>query len=306
MDFSLIEKHPWITTGIVIGGGVILFLTLRGSGGQSAGGGGTSYVGVDPATANAQAAADVANTQAQTYLAGLQLQGATQISLAQIGAGVSTYGTGRTADTIDTQTAAQLALGLGSQNVQVQISQMQTNLQMRYLDAIIAALGGSPGVTTSTPNSPSPTTTITPAYPVSVAPTPIGTGGGSPTYLGSVNPGSVPPGSSSWYCPPGHNCDPVTGFDLTQRLNGLPQNPRLPAALPGGTQLVPTPGYATCDPRDVACVMGNQTLNVGWENNSISANNTNNFNQCLINAEMSRGFGNYDSLVAACHSNYGM
>lgn len=274
MDFSLIEKHPWVTTGIVFGGGFLLFLVMRSRSSTTAPAAtGTSYVGVDPATAqlNAQTAAQA--SQSATYIQGLNIQGATQVSLAQIGADASKYSIGASAETVDTQTAAQLALGLGTLNAQVQTTAIGASVQMKYIDAIVAAFTGNSNPSISTPpvstpvfGQPTPSSQTTPPVYVYVQ-SPGGTGGTYPVAVGGTNPGTLAPGS---------------------------------APLPGGTLLTPYPQYANCDPRDVACVMGNGVVNVNWENSSVANNAQNNRNQCLANAAMSKGMPNYNALVSAC------
>lgn len=298
MDFSLLEKHPYETGAIVLGGGFLLFLIMR-RGGSSTPAASVGYANAgDPNAAayNAQA------MQAQAAIQGLNIQGATQISLAQIGADVSRFSTSAGVDVTDNQTAAQLALGLGTLGAQVETTRISAGIQAKYIDAIVAAFRGTapasvtPGPISTSTGGYSPTSQITPAQSVSIP---------TPTYntnapgVGGTNPGTNPPGSS-WFCLTGHNCDPVSGFDLTARLNGDTQPARITAPLAGGTLLAAYPNYETCDPRDTACVMRNQGASINWENLTITNNDANNRNRCLANAEMSRGFANYGALVSAC------
>lgn len=271
MDFALIKEHPYTTGGLILGGGLILFLVLRRPAAPSTAA--PAYAasgGTDP---NAAAVA-VQQGQMQAYVTGLQLQGATQVSLAQIGADVSRLGIAASADVTNTQTGAQLALGINTQNAVVEQTRINAAIQGKYIDAIIAAFTGnrSPSVSATpvsvaTPGSPNPTVQNLPNSPVTYFPT-GGTGGAMPIGVGSYNPHTIVPGAN-----------PVQ-YD--------------------GTELISRPNYATCDPRDVRCVMGNQDLSIAWENDSIHANAVNNRNQCLANAELSRGFGNYSALVSAC------
>lgn len=201
MDFSLIEHHPWQTGGIVIGGGLLLWLAIRGRSGsavqQSGSDSGYAVSPASDATNQLSAQLSAQTTQAQTYITGLQLQGATQISLAQIGAGVANNQTAASLDVTDTQTAAQLALGLGTLSAGVQQAQISANLQSRYIDAIVAAFGGRPSnpsavaspIVAATPYSPNPTAQIPASAPVNVPVQNYRT----PATVGSVNPLTAPP-----------------------------------------------------------------------------------------------------------------
>jgi len=265
MDFSLIERHPWATTGIVLGGGFLLYLVFRGrggSGGSSAGG--VVYTGADPASANANAALAAQAQSTQAGLSAIQLQGATQIQLASIGADLSKFQTAAAQEAQDRQTQAQYGVALGTIGGQVELANIQANVQMKIIDAIVNAFrGGSsavnPGnVPTGTPygvvSNPVPqvTSQITPPIPVSIS-----------------NGGSSDGGQ----------------FDI----------------IPGGTQLVPYPNlvYQGAWP-DANVVQANVNSVVDWQNKTLAANAANNRAQCLANAERSRGYANYDSLVAAC------
>lgn len=276
MDFGLIEKHPWATTGIVLGGGVLLFVVMRRGGSSSAAPAGyaAGSSGTDP---NAAALAAQQN-QTAAYLSSVQLQGATSISLAKIGADVSMFTTGKTADTINTQTAAQLALGLGTQNAVVRQTEINAGLQGRYIDAIIAAFTGhsSPVVVPQpigvpTPGSTNPTFQTDPRPTYVIPGDPLYGSGNGPSF-GAVNPGTSFP--------------------------GMPQPGDAPR--PGGSQLLPSYSVPHCDPRDVSCVMNNEATAIHYYESVNQAQSTNNRNQCLANAELSRGFANYGSLVSAC------
>jgi hypothetical protein len=274
MDFSLIKQHPWETAGIVLGGGVLLYIVLHRGSGNSSQGAATAPTyaasgGVDPQTAQLQLQAQVAQSQASTYLAGLQLQGATQISLAQIGADVTKSGYAYQGAAVDQQTSAQLALGIASLNAQTQQTQIDATLQTHYIDAIVAAFNGRNNTVATPTQTPTPVTQPTipggssqvPPVITTYVPTPSGTGGSDPVNVGSTNPGTVPP---------------------------------------GGSLLIPYPHYENCDPRDVACVARNQATNINWENADIAQNNANIHSQCLANAAMNLGKPNYAALVAAC------
>jgi hypothetical protein len=199
MDFSLIEDHPWITAGAVLGGGFLLYLVIHH---QSSGGGGTTVVStagqapqVDPTVA-AQITAQQQQLQAQ--LAGLTIQGNTQIGLAQISANVQTQTAQMTQDVTnkqtaaaqevqDTTTAAQLQLGLGTLDAQVQGKQIDAAVQIANINAILAAFGVSKANTVgSTPVSNSsgnpvqviyPPTNVTVNAPTYSTPTPSVPGG---------------------------------------------------------------------------------------------------------------------------------
>lgn len=262
MDFGLIERHPYMTGGIVLGGGFLLYLVFRGRGGSSAP---VSYVGGATATDPNAAAIQAQQTQMQAYVTGLQLQGATQISLAQIGADVSRNNVAAAASVSNTQTAAELALGLGSQNAVVSQTRINADIQLRYIDAIVAAFTGHPSISPSpsgvpTPGAINPTFQPAPMQPTYPS-TPGGTGGSAPVNFGGTNPGTI---------------------------------------IPGGQQLVPSYSVPYCDPRDVACVMHNQDLSISYYNSVNDAQARNNRNQCLANAELSRGRENYSALVSAC------
>lgn len=280
MDFTLIEKHPWITTGVVLGGGFLLFVVMR-RGGSSANASPQYAAGQDPATAALNAQLQAQQNQTQAYTVGLQLQGATQISLAQIGADVSKHNTGLSAEVTDTQTMAQLQLGLGTLSAGVETARIGADVQKTYIDAIVAAFTGTafrtnpatvnPPVSTATPGSPNPTVQFEPLQPAGVS-IPGGTGGSYPVGVGGVNPGT------SW--------------------PGMPQPGDAPR--PGGTPILPSYNVPYCDPRDVACVMHNNDLSVSYFDSVNQGQAINNRNRCLSNAALSAGQPNYAALVAAC------
>jgi len=277
MDFELIERHPWATAGIIGLGALILYLVLkRGSSSASSDTsyqGGTTTVAADP---NA-AAASLAQYQTQAQLQALGIQSQTQLGLATIQAGPN-YTVAQSADVQNTQTAAQLQaslaqisaqlqLGLNTQSAQVQLAQIQAQSQADALNAIAAAYGGT--YANHTPTS---------ATPIQSNPTVSG---------GTSNPVTS------------YSTTPVVQQNLTAPTAST-SNTGFTQPLPGGTLLVPYPNYASCDPRDSTCVANNQSLNVQWVNNIATAQAANNRNQCLANAELSKGFANYSALVAAC------
>ncbi len=281
MDFSLIEHHPWATAGIVLGGGVLLYFVLRR--GSSSSDAQTGYYAAPASGGAASTATDntvaLQTQQMNTYLAGLSLQGATQVNLASISADVAKYTTGLTAEVTDTQTAAQLDLGKSTLDAATKQAEINAGITSKYIDALVAVFTGSknPAV------NPAPVTTGNPIV-VQVQPSggytvtpPTGTGGAVPIYTGGTNPGTLPPGYS---------------------VIGGPQPGDAPLA--GGTQLLPSPNYAQCSPWDTACVMGNQQMGIDYQNALIGANNTNNRNQCLANAARNAGEPNYAALIAAC------
>jgi hypothetical protein len=269
MDFTLIKDHPWTTAGIVLGGGVLLFVVMR-KGGSSAAA--PTYAAGATATDPNAAALASQQLQVQAYSSGLQLQGATQISLAQIGADVSRFGTTAAVDVTNRQTDAQVALGLGTISATVQQAQISAGIQSKYIDAIIAAFTGSNPSSTATPNSPNPTVQ-NPTPTIVYLPSSGGTGGAPPVGVGGVNPGTAYP--------------------------GMPTPGSAPLQYNGGPILAP-PSYANCDPRDSACVMRNQDLSIGYFTASATAEATNNRNQCLANASLSQGRPGYAQLVSAC------
>jgi hypothetical protein len=272
MDFALIEEHPWATVAIIGGGGLLLYLYWRGgSSAAAAPQGGGGYAAADPSITAANLSLSAQQAQLNGQIAGLQIQGSTQIQLAQIGAGVSSQNIAASQETTDTttlaslraattQTAAQLALGLGSQQSTVDLARIQAQVQMSEIDALVRAYGGTPpgssggGTVYNPPAATNPVVQITPVY------TPL--------------PNTAPAPQAG----PG----PAGGI------------------IPGGVQLLPTPAYASCDPRDSACVNRNQTINSGYWDSVQAANAGNNRAQCLANAALSAGQPNYAALVAAC------
>lgn len=260
MDFELVEHHPWITVGAIAGGGFLLFLVLRGRG-SGGGSGQVVYAGggsqVDPSIA---ASVQAQQDQIQGSISGLSIQGQTQIALAQIGAGVQSQTVSATQDVTNRQTDAQLQLGLGTLGAQVASEQIAAGVQMKTIDAIVAAFRGNNPIYNPTPTVSQPVWNAT----------------GNPITTNNA-PDTV------YVLPPSYNTGSNGG--------GI--------AWDSGYN-VPRPNFATCDPRDVACVANNQAMDIQYSNNLLGAQTANNKAQCLANAQLSVGKPNYAALVAAC------
>jgi hypothetical protein len=291
MDFHLIHRHPWITTGAILGGGFVLYLLLhkRSSApseqvaytGVAAGGG-----GMDPNLA-AQLAGQ--QMQAQAQISGLSIQGQTQIELSKIGAGVQYASIGASQDITNRQTAAtqdvtnrqtdaQLQLGLGTLGAQVASEQINANVQMRTIDAIVAAFTGNHPITNPTPTVTVPVGNNT-NNPISGINPPQTTGVNQPVYYGAGSAGGPSPAS--------------TGGIIT----GSGQN----LVVPGGTQLLPYPTYvhsdpaqypgmapgATCSPLDATCVAQNAAISNQYHVDVANAQTVNNLTQLVQNYQQS-------------------
>jgi hypothetical protein len=99
MEFPLLEKHPWLTGGAILGGALALFLYWRsGSSSSSAGVPGVIYAGsgTDPATIAANA----------------------QMQMAQLSAGVANANIAATQTANDNKLSAQLAVAMGTLQLQ--------------------------------------------------------------------------------------------------------------------------------------------------------------------------------------------
>jgi hypothetical protein len=286
MDFSLIERHPWATTGIVLGGGFLLFLIFRrrGSSAQTAGATVVQSTGVDAATMQAELAAQAQANQIQGQLSGLTIQGGTQVQLATIASQVQQQTVAATQDVTNQQTAAQLQLGLGTIQGQVAQSQISADVQIAAINAIVGAYRGNNGTnpvasipSVATPNIPStPVNTQTPVFPAMVSP---------PTY-----PVSNPVGGN-----PSISTYPFNGNISAGNV--------VAGALPlaGGALLAPAPTYTPVGAwPDANVVAANQQTQINYENADLQANATNNRNQCLANAALSQGRPGYGSILSAC------
>lgn len=266
MDFKLIEDHPWITTGAILGGGFVLYLLFhRSSSTADTTSSGAVVQSVDP---NAQAAATALQSQQDQIsgsIQGLSLQGQTQIGLATLGAGVQSQSILASQDVTNRQTAAQLQLGLGNLDAQVQAQQIQATTQMNLVDVLSRLFGGGNSPVTATPVS------NTSSNPVNTSNT--------PSQIAVTPPAYIPSNPST-------NTGAITDWSGT--------------VVPGGATLVPLPNYAVCDPMDSACVLNNGSLNTSYVQSVSTAQAKNNRNQCLANAELSAGKPNYAALVAAC------
>jgi hypothetical protein len=272
-DFELIEKHPWVTVAAIGGGGLILYFLMRG--GSSSGASATPVYQATSGAADPNADALTAQTQQiNAQLQGESIQGNTQIALAQIGAGVQSQGITASADVTNNQTSAQLQLGMGTLGAQVATEQISAGVQMATIDAIVRAFTGSNAAGNPITN---------PAPPVQ---TPVVNSTGNPisTYTQPNNVYVMPPAYQ-----PGPGTSGVGSGGST--TSGI---------IPGGNTLVPVPNFATCDPRDVACVNNNQQIDINYENQKLVTNASNNRAQCLANAQQNAGQPNYAALVAAC------
>lgn len=275
MDFSLIERHPWWTAGIVVGGGVLLYVVLHRGSGSSSASTGVAYSGADPALANANASLQAATQQQQAQLQGLSIQAQAQLGLAAIGADVSKYSTRASQDVTDFQTAAQLQLGLGTLDTQYKMAALSAAQQMNTVNALVAAFRGptAGAASGSAPGAVAPPAGAVYPAPYSTVTNPISQG------VSQVSPSVAAPVNV-----------PVYSTAPTDR-----------AIIPGGTQLIPFPSYTPVGAwPNKAAIDYNQQLQIDWQNATLAANNNNNRNQCLANADQSRGQPNYGALVAAC------
>jgi hypothetical protein len=282
-----VREHPWLAALIILGGGFLLFLILRrrgsGSGGATGSGGGGVYVaGPSDAATQADAQLQALQIQTQAQLQGIGVQSQTQLAMAQLGADVSKLNIAATAQSTDIGTAAQLQYGLATVNAQVALANIDATLQMHTIDAIVGAYQGSaatvpaPVSSAATP-APSIITQAGPMTPVTVTP---------PVY-GNIVKGVMPPN----FIPPGGSMTPGGS---------------VPDVIPGGTQLVPNYNVIPVGAwPNVADVNTNTQDQINWENQTVNANRENNRAQCFANAELSRGYPNYDSLIAACNAGYG-
>ncbi len=222
MDFSLLHEHPWTTVAIIGGGGLILFIVLRGRGASSSGGQTIVNSGADPSVTAANSALSAQQDQIQGSLSGLSIQGQTQLALGQLAAGVQTHTIDASQDITNRQTAAQLQYGLGTLDAQVASEALSAGIQSKYIDALVAAFRG-PGVTggggvaanvggyNGTPILNSPTNPVNQYIPMTQGVTypAAGTGGTAPT---SPTPAGSWPSMASYGLDPGgggFHCDPM-------------------------------------------------------------------------------------------------
>jgi hypothetical protein len=206
MDFQLITEHPWATAGIVAGGALVLYLYWKN--GTSTAATDYSTTGYAASTAEdpnaiaaatqvtlAQTSANAQITQLSAQLQGLSIQSATQIQLAQIQAASTANSTAVGANTTGITTAAdlqaqlaslsdQLQLGLGTQQSNVDMANIQAGVQIASINAVAAAYAGqqannvqpaaNPPVTNiniTMPSNPTQSAVVNPSSPVS--PTPV-------------------------------------------------------------------------------------------------------------------------------------
>jgi hypothetical protein len=269
MDFGLIERHPWFTTGAILIGGYILFSALRNRSAAASTGGITA---VQTGPSDAQVQADAQAQQAAAQLQALQIQGSTQLQLAGVSADVAKTQITTGANSTDLQTAAGLQIGLSTLDAQLGLAQIQATSQDHLLDLLSKAFSGN-----STPTAA--------ASPVAVT----GTTGNSV---------AAPVSTSNYVAPTPTTIAPPI---YTPNPTGNGQSGDISAIIPGGQQLVPN---FTVIPvgawPDTNAVNANQQSQINWENATLNANAANNHAQCLSNAGLNKGYANYDSLVAAC------
>jgi len=279
MDFKLIEEHPWKTTAIIVAGAILLYILLHrgGGGGAASGGSGTTYVSAS--NPNADAAA-VASQQIQASLAGLQYQGQTQIGLKQLDLQGLQYQTSAAVDVTNRQTDAELALGLGSQQSQVQIATLAAGIQMASIEAIERAYGVLNG----------PTGPNNIAY------------GGAPVSAPVNQVGSYPTSSVST---PIYTTQTPAQVSVASSGNGIlpPGEAGRGYVIPGGTQLVPTPNYPSsdpsqypgtagrCSPLDAECVALQAQLSNQYHADVAQAQTLNNLTQLVTNYQLSASAG---------------
>jgi hypothetical protein len=286
MDFELIERHPWATAGIVVVGGFVVYLIFRGGGSSAAAAtspNGVAYypapAGTDPTAAALQAQQD----QISAALSATNIQAQTQLGLATISAGVSNTNVAAQQDVTNKQTAAQLALGIGTLQAQVDLAQIQANSELDAIRAIAAAYGGGSGSGSGGGISSIPTTP----------------GGGTTNQIGPVVPVQIP---SSFGAAPSPG---ITGLGTLDTGN----YPVLAVGAPVlvNTPLEPAAAYTPVGAWPSASVVSSNTLqSVEQQNAGLESNNVNNFNACMASAALSQGKPNYDAIVGQCHAAYGL
>jgi hypothetical protein len=291
-DFTYIHEHPWLTLGLVAGGGFVLFLVLHRRSATADQGQTVTYAGagapqVDP---NIAAQVQMQQQQVQGDIAGLTISGQTQLGLAQIGAQVQTAGILAGQDVTNRQTDAQVRLGLGTLDAQTEAARIDASIQMRTIDALIYAFSGNHPLDNPTPVSTAPVLN-SPGNPVNTSnpvdsvtyPYPVVGAGAVPT-TGVIGAG----GSSS-------------GGDLVTSLGLAGQG----TVVPGGTQLVPYPTYmhsdpanypgmapgAICSPLDANCVATNEAISNQYHVNVAAAQDVNNLTQLVANYQFSQQAG---------------
>jgi hypothetical protein len=280
-DFEYIHKHPWLTVGAIAGGGFILFLLIHKrsvSADQSgAGVAAGAPAGVDP---NIAAQVNMQAAQIQGNLAGLSISGQTQLGLAQIGAGVQSQGIGASQDITNRQTDAQVRLGLGTLDAQVEAERINAAIQMKTIDAIMFAFSGNHPITNPTPTVTTPVANNT-NNPISTI--------NAPQTVYPVSPG---------YNTPGGPTGTGSGMYAPGTAGGG-------SVVPGGTQLVPYPTYmhsdpgaypgmapgAICSPLDANCVETNAALSNQWHADTAAAQDRNNLTQLVMNYQQSVAAG---------------
>jgi hypothetical protein len=215
MDFSLVERHPWMTAGIIGVGALLLYLYWSRSSNSStstdtststtySGGYPVSTAPADNTLALAQISANAQTTQLSAQLQGLQIQTAgqvqiagmdqtTQLRVAELNAGAHV---GDTSAALAAQLAtinAQLQLGTGSQQTQVDLAKLQSDVQLASINAIADAYGRA---ATSAPAQTQPNIIINiPAQQQAVTPTASGTNP-SPTAINPAQQQAVTPTAS--------------------------------------------------------------------------------------------------------------
>lgn len=156
MDFTLIREHPYLSGVAALGGGILLYLGLRGGGSSTPSQGQVYYGSQQPSDATVQ-------TNGQLTLA--QLSSQTQLALADKSVGLQSSQLAAQSTLAMNQIAAQYGVAMGSQSLQAFQIQSDTSLQLKLLDILGRALYPSSPNGTVTP---SPTTT--PATPTTIIP----------------------------------------------------------------------------------------------------------------------------------------
>ena len=157
MDFTLIKEHPYITGVTVLGGGILLYLTLRGGSNDTPAAQQQVYYGSQqPSDATVQ-------TNGQLTLA--QLSSQTQLALADKSVSLQSAQLSAQTAIAMNQISAQYGVEMGSQSLQAFQIKSDTDLQLKLLDILGRALYPSNANGTVTP-----TPTTTPATPSTLVP----------------------------------------------------------------------------------------------------------------------------------------
>jgi hypothetical protein len=285
MDFALIEEHPWKTALIIGAGAVLLYMYFRRGSSASAD---TTYQGggYAPAATDPNAAAyNLQGQQIQASLAGLQIQTQGAIAIKQLDVGATTTGIAaqrditamQTAAALQAQmqqTAAELQLGLGSQQSTVDLARISAGVQLASIDAIERAYGMLNGPTGPNNVTPGGVPINSPVYNVGGSP---GSTATPPVYVTLPSP-VVSVGSGGAIMPPANGTPVMTSSGLWSNV-GVPTRDQY--------GLDPSGGGMHCSPLDPACVSRQQVAGDAFVQAVANAQTRNNLQQGIANYQIS-------------------